>query len=161
MESPNSRANTHVTNRRKQAWELRIQGKTQLEIAKVLRCTQATISHDLDVMHKFYKNDLKEDAIRHMQIDLERMDKLIGTWWDIANDPVADEYNRAGKFILTILQQRAKILGYCQAQKITITTELPGDVEQQVQEKLGLLSQLYDKPRITQDISTTTSAISG
>lgn len=53
-----------VVAREEKVWELRIKGKTQINIAKEVGITQSAVSDILDRLHKRYRSALDQDVAR-------------------------------------------------------------------------------------------------
>jgi hypothetical protein len=102
--------------RRIKVWEMKLAGASIEKIARETNVEIQVVGQDLQTKYEEYRINYAESAYNACTIDLERIDKLIDSYWVAATQSGDLE---AAEYILKLLQQRGKIHGYA-VQKIQV-----------------------------------------
>ena len=134
MESKTSARRLNVTERREEAWELRLAGHSLAHIAQKLGVSVAQTSRDVAAKYEEYRQHYAESAHQAATYDLNRLDRLIKAHWDEAlTDP------KTAAVVLKMLAQRERIYGYAAPTKTQVDVQVP--VPQALQETEQALLQ--------------------
>lgn len=112
--------------RKKEALELRREGKSYPEIAKELGCVTSAAHKMVQRALEKWTEECKEEAEQTKAIELQRLDELVERYHTQAK--LGDI--KAGEFVLKLMERRAKLLGL--------------DAAVKVEGSLGIYQQLSD-----------------
>jgi hypothetical protein len=96
-----------LTKRAMEAWNARIQGVPVVDIAHQLGVSIALCKQLIKEVHEAIRDDLKDSLDLNRQLDLERVDGLVNTFYPIARAGDAD----SAAVVLRALQHRSKLTG--------------------------------------------------
>lgn len=130
MRSRNSRQRVKKIERQRKAWDLRLQGYTQCEIAAELGCDPSTVGDDLKRQGEIVRVLFAQEALTFAEQELERYDKLLKGCRNIVFDDQGNiKDQKAAALCLKILAQRAQLLGINKPTKVELSTYIPLEPE--------------------------------
>ena len=107
MESKVSRRRVRQMERRRQAWQLRIQGKSETEIARILGVAQSTISEDLRIAFPEYQKINDQAREQFIKWHISRVEYYL----DCLDKKIKEGDEKAVLAALKILQHEASLIG--------------------------------------------------
>ena len=107
-----------VNERKQKAYELRLRGYSQEEIAKVLGVSQGAVSSYFDIEPTDHLTE--EKRREYIDLEVQRLDKLL----EVSMAKAVDEGNiKAVDAVISIMNRRAKLLGLDSPERKEIQTK--------------------------------------
>jgi len=107
MSEPKSRRKDRQLERRRQAWQLRIQGLSQCEIARRLGVDQSTISLDLKLAFPEYREQTDAAREEFVKWHMARTEYYL----DCLDKKIKDGDEKAVQTALKVLEHEARLQG--------------------------------------------------
>lgn len=122
------------------AWECRVRGQPIVDVAKGLGMTIEGAKRLIAEAHDAVREDLKENLELNRQLDLDRIDGMLQTFYPLAKAGDID----SASFTLKCLNQRAKLTGLEPQISGDTSGKAPHNVLVWIQNQLPQINQIVD-----------------
>lgn len=121
------------------AWDQKLNGHALVDIAHEMKVSIETARYLIKQVQTAVQDDLKESVTQNRELDLQRIDRLIKTWYPAATG--GDE--AATNVMIKLLAQRAKLTGASNEQP-ELKTMQPQNVLVWIQNSLPGIQKIVD-----------------
>jgi len=97
--------------RRAEAWAMRLEGNTVRQIAGKLNISVGGVALYLQETMAELRADSLESATAWRQIQLDRLDAMIGAWHPVSQTPSDPEAARGAAIVIRAIEAQARLLG--------------------------------------------------
>ena len=130
--------------RRAKAWAMRLEGNTVRQIAEKLNISVGGVALYLQETMAELRADSLESATEWRQIQLDRLDAMIGAWHPVSQTPSDPEAARGAAIVIRAIEAQSRLLGLFEP----AGAESPADSEAEKEPGATYEEQLVRSPAL-------------